>query len=166
MYWNSSFPRDINFKLDSTNLILKFRNNQNFGFNLENFNFELLIQKLRPQMILKLVTALLLERKVILIKTHFEDISIIMQSLISLMNPFNWHHTIITYLTEEMIDFVDAPVPYLIGVSAKAWDKLWNVREYPSDIVIFDLENQLRWFTPEWTDLPDLPVTLEKELII
>ena len=117
-------------------------------------------------MIIKLVTALLLERKVILIKSQIEDIAIIIQALISLMNPFQWHHTIITYLTEDMIDFVEAPVPYLIGVQAKVWDQIWNVREYPSDIIIFDLENQLRWFTPEWNDLPDLPTILEQELII
>ena len=63
-------------------------------------------------------TALLLEQKVVIIKEEIGDIALIMQALITLLKPFSWHFTIITYLTEEMVDFLEAPVPFLIGVSS------------------------------------------------
>jgi DENN domain-containing protein 3 len=122
-------------------VLLKYRNSKEFGFNLENYNFELLLQTLRPEKIIQLVTCLLLERKVVLIKQQIGDIALIMQALIALMNPFTWHFTIITYLTHDMVDFLEAPVPYLIGVSTKTWEMLGQVKEYPEDIIIFDLES-------------------------
>jgi len=59
--------------------------------------------------------------------------------LIALLSPFSWHFTIITYLTEELFEFLEAPVPYLIGVSRKTWEEIGLIKEYPCDIVIFDL---------------------------
>ena len=100
----------------------------------------------------------MLERKVVLIKEKIGDIALIMQSLISLLNPFTWHFTIITYLTEELVEFLEAPVPFLIGVSKKTWEEIGQIKEYPSDIVIFDLESQERKFTNRTsTDMVNLP---------
>lgn len=42
---------------------------------------------------------------------------------------------------------MEAPVPFLIGVSKKTWDEIGQIKEYPNDIVIFDLESQERKFT-------------------
>ena len=78
----------------------------------------------------------------VLIKNQIGDIALIMQALISLMNPFTWHFTIITYLTAEMVEFLEAPVPFLIGVSTKTWEMIGSVKEFPDDIIIFDLETQ------------------------
>ena len=47
--------------------------------------------------------------------------SLLTQACISLMSfifPFNWKHTLIPILPEEMIDVLDAPLPFLIGVEA------------------------------------------------
>ena len=65
--------------------ILRYRNIQNFGFQIENSMFELLLKKIQPKKILKLITAILLERKLILIKKDFGDLAIIMDSLLSLL---------------------------------------------------------------------------------
>jgi hypothetical protein len=39
-----------------------------------------------------------------------------------------------------MVDFLEAPVPYLIGVSSHTWEQIGQIKEYPPEIVIFDLE--------------------------
>lgn len=136
------------------------------GFNLENYNFELLLQTLQPEKIIYLVKALLLERKVVLIKRDVGDIAVIMQALIALMNPFTWHFTTITYLTADMVEFLEAPVPYLIGVSTHTWEHIARVMEYPDDIIIFDLESQeRRKFLSSANDLPPLPHPYGEELL-
>ena len=46
-----------------------------------------------------------------------KNLSIWPTGLISLLKPFDWQSTIITYLKQDMLDYLDAPVPYLIGIS-------------------------------------------------
>ena len=76
-----------------------------------------MIFELQPELLVSVFTALLLERKVVLVKDDVSDIAIIMMCLISLLKPFDWQSTIITYLKQDMLDYLDAPVPYLIGIS-------------------------------------------------
>ena len=64
----------------------QYRMTKPFGISLENYSFELLL-KLKPEKILFLINALLMERKMVLIKEDFGDIALIMQSLVSLLNP-------------------------------------------------------------------------------
>ena len=131
---------------------------------MENYRFELLLQQLKPEKIIQLFTALLLERKVVLIKKDIGDIAVIMQSLIALLNPFTWNYVIITYLTPELVDMLDCPVSFLIGVSAETWDQICTFKEFPDDIIIFDLETQERKFIPK-LDLPELPGPYGAELL-
>lgn len=131
---------------------------------MENYDFELLIRTLKPDKVVQLFTALLLERKIVLIKEEIGDIALIMQSLITLLNPFKWNFVIITYLTPDLVDYLDAPVPYLIGVSKSTWDEIGQIKEYPEDIIIFDLETQERKFIPKF-DIPELPTPFGDELL-
>ncbi len=67
--------------------LLRFRNQRGYGLQLENFAFELLVKKIPPQAMLKLVCALLLERKVVLLFQNYQQNAIIMESLLSLLVP-------------------------------------------------------------------------------
>lgn len=96
---------------------------------------------MKPERILFLITALLLERKIILIKENFGDIALIMESLVSLLNPLKWNFVFITYLTPKLVECLEAPFPYIIGVSRRVWDDWCVMREYPDDIIIFDIDN-------------------------
>jgi hypothetical protein len=136
----------------------RFRNTRNYGFSLENYSFELLLQSLKPDKIIFLLTALLLERKIVLIKSNFGDLALIMESLVSLLAPLKWNFVFITYLTPKLVDCMDAPFPYIIGVSRLVWEDhhYCVMREYPDDVIIFDVDNQerLNWIREE---LPQLP---------
>ena len=80
------------------------------------------MQTLKPDNIVMLFTALLLERKIVLIKNNVGDIAVLMQSLITLLKPFKWNFITITYLTSDLAEYLDAPLPYLIGVSTQTWE--------------------------------------------
>lgn len=54
------------------------RNLKPFGFQLENYQFELLLQKVKPEKLIQLFTVMLLERKIVLIKDDIGDIALIM----------------------------------------------------------------------------------------
>ncbi len=108
---------------------------------LENYSFELLLKTLKPEKIIYLITALLLERKIVLIKEDFGDIALIMESLVELLAPLKWNFVFITYLTPKLVDCLDAPFPYIIGVSRKVWDDHCVTREAPEDIIVFDIDH-------------------------
>ena len=83
-----------------------------------------MLNKLKPEKLIQLFTALLLERKIVLIKKEIGDIALIMQSLITLLSPFSWNFVVITYLTRELMDMLDAPFPFLIGISSDTWEHI------------------------------------------
>ena len=99
-----------------------------------------------------------------LIKDDIGDIALIMQSLITLLNPFQWCFTIITYLNRELVDMLDAPFPFMIGVSTRTWEDICTLKDYPEEIVIFDLESQERRFISK-TEIPELPKPYGEELL-
>lgn len=67
--------------------LLRYRNHRDYGFVLQNFSFELLVKKISPANILRIVCALLLERKVLLLFDNYQQNAVIMESIISLLCP-------------------------------------------------------------------------------
>ena len=57
-----------------------------------------------------------MEKKVIMIKEDISDVAIIMQTLITLMAPFKWNYSLITDLPLDMIEALESPLPFLIGI--------------------------------------------------
>jgi hypothetical protein len=41
-----------------------------------------------------------------------------MSTVVALLYPFSWQHTYITVLPSMLLDVVDAPTPYIVGVLA------------------------------------------------
>ena len=59
--------------------------------------------------ILKLIRSLLLEKKIILIQEDLSDMATIMQTLITLIQPFKWSYTLITSLPHNMVEALESP---------------------------------------------------------
>ena len=62
--------------------------------------------------------ALLLERKIIFIANDVSNLSLIIDSLLFLAQPLKTEtYTLIPVLDERYLDYLDAPIPYIIGLS-------------------------------------------------
>jgi DENN (AEX-3) domain len=124
-------------------LYFRYRNTKPYGFSLENYSFELLLQSLIPEKLIYLLTALLLERKLILIKDSFGDLALILESFVTLLSPLKWNFVFITYLSPRLVECLDAPFLYVIGVSREVWREHCVMREYYSegDVIVFDIDN-------------------------
>lgn len=112
--------------------IFKYRNHTNYGFTLQNFSFELLLKRISPNNILRIVCALLLEQKVILLFQNYQQNAVIMESLISLLTPLyslllnlsKWNFINISYMTPELTKSLDAPFPYFVGIPPNTWKQV------------------------------------------
>ena len=89
---------------------------------------------------------MLLEKKIILIEQDTSDMAVVMQTLITLIQPFKWQFTMISNLPMSLIEALEAPTPFLIGIQKNLWDQkckvqmMDNIKE--ENYVIFDLDLQ------------------------
>ena len=66
--------------------------------------------------VIELYAQLSLERKILLVSNHKTLLTQVCTALCSFIYPLSWNHTLIPILPLQMINVIDAPFPYLIGV--------------------------------------------------
>ena len=86
LYYNSKWQNEVEI-LNKGKPFATYRNYQSSGLTLPNFTFQLLLETMKPNKILELVQCLLLEKKIILVKSQYSDNAIIIESILSLMFP-------------------------------------------------------------------------------
>ena len=84
----------------------------------------MLFKRVNYQRIVQLFVALLLERKVILVSKEISELSVLIETLKDLLYPLQWKCITISFLVPKLVDYLDAPVPYIIGVSRTMWKEV------------------------------------------
>ncbi|XP_020213836.1 uncharacterized protein LOC109798048 [Cajanus cajan] len=72
--------------------------------------------------VLTLITGVLLEKQVVIVCPNLGVLSSTVLSLIPMIRPFQWQSLLLPVLPGRMIDFLDAPVPYIVGIQHKPDD--------------------------------------------
>uniref|UniRef100_A0A0A9DIU0 UDENN domain-containing protein n=1 Tax=Arundo donax TaxID=35708 RepID=A0A0A9DIU0_ARUDO len=71
-----------------------------------------------------LFAAVLLEKQIVIVCSNLGMLSASVLSIIPLIRPYQWQSLLIPVLPIDMMDFLDAPVPYIVGVQNKTTDVL------------------------------------------
>ena len=88
--------------------------------------------------ILILLELILLERKIVFVSSQLCLLRPIMEAFVSLIYPFNWHHIFIPILPARLLNYLQAPVPFLIGVSREYFDSKDSLNDlHLSDVFLF-----------------------------
>lgn len=69
-------------------------------------------------------------------------------SLISLIFPFEWNFVFIPVLPSKLKAFIDAPLPYIIGIY---FDQI----DFPADAIVFDITKN--YFVKYYDTMPKIP---------
>ena len=78
---------------------------------------ELLFEKISVSSLVCLYHSLILDKRIILIAKDINQISIIIDCLLAILYPLKTGtYSIIPIIKENYIEFLDAPVPYIVGV--------------------------------------------------
>ncbi|KAI3461001.1 hypothetical protein Pfo_017664 [Paulownia fortunei] len=72
--------------------------------------------------VLALVTGVLLEKQVVVLCPNLGVLSAVVLSLIPIIRPFEWQSLFLPILPGKMLDFLDAPVPFIVGIQRKLAD--------------------------------------------
>ncbi|GFP82982.1 denn domain-containing protein 5b [Phtheirospermum japonicum] len=72
--------------------------------------------------ILALVTSVLLEKQVAVLCPNLGVLSAVVLSIIPTIRPYEWQSLFLPILPVKMLDFLDAPVPFVVGLQHKPED--------------------------------------------
>ena len=67
--------------------------------------------------------------------TDYHRLMAVAESITALMFPFQWQHVYVPILPASLLHFLDAPVPYLMGLHSNGQDDRTNL-ELPQEVPI------------------------------
>ncbi|PKA47168.1 hypothetical protein AXF42_Ash017113 [Apostasia shenzhenica] len=104
---------------------------------------------LRLENVLTMFAGALLEKQIVIVSSNLGMLSASVLSIIPLIRPYQWQSLLIPVLPNDMLDFLDAPVPYIVGIKEKTAEvqaKLYNT------ILVDANKNQVK--SPSMPQLP------------
>ena len=124
--------------------------------------YQTLFDCLDIENILLLWYCLTTERKVLLVSSQNSVLTVCSEILCSLLYPMKWSHLYVPLLPKFLCPILDAPVPYLCGVSRDNWI---SVRKFVSDeTIVVDLDRNSVMFGQHTMELPPVPGKKYKKL--
>ncbi|ETO36146.1 hypothetical protein RFI_00920, partial [Reticulomyxa filosa] len=116
---------------------------------------QLLFELFDLDTLLHIYTAMLLEKKILLLSTQYSILTLVAEMLCSLLYPFDWPHAFIPLLPEDFLAFLKAPTVFLIGTHTSL---VLALDDLPDDMMIVDIN------TSSIKNLPEMPTLPKHEL--
>lgn len=69
--------------------------------------------------LIQLFTCVLLENQVLLKSADFQKLMAVSECITALLFPFTWQHVYVPILPASLYHFLDAPVPFIMGLHAQ-----------------------------------------------
>ncbi|OMO91760.1 hypothetical protein COLO4_18109 [Corchorus olitorius] len=96
---------------------------------------------LRLEHVLTIFAGALLEKQIVVVCSNLGVLSATVLSIIPLIRPYQWQSLLMPVLPDDMLDFLDAPVPYIVGVK----NKTSEVQSKLANVILVDAnKNQIK----------------------
>ncbi|KAK9277804.1 hypothetical protein L1049_027360 [Liquidambar formosana] len=116
-----------------------------------DISFQPLVQCLDVDNLIKLFTAVLLERRILLRSNKYSLLTLVSEAICHLIFPFRWQHVYIPLLFFSGVDYIDAPTPYMMGLHSGV-----DTSNLAMDgVVVVDLEYNRITTTEEIPPIPE-----------
>ncbi|KAL7579118.1 hypothetical protein ACA910_019148 [Epithemia clementina (nom. ined.)] len=106
---------------------------------MADFSFQPLFATLSISSILVVLGCLLQETRVVILSKHYAILTPVAEALLSLMFPLHWHGMYIPIMPYSMLDILEAPMPFLVGMNARYLQQIPPSRR-PVGVVFVDLD--------------------------
>jgi hypothetical protein len=117
--------------------------------------FKVLFECLNISNIMYTWYSLACEHKVLLVSDQLSLLAVCSEILCSLLFPMKWSHLYIPVLPRSLSPMLDAPMPYLCGISRENFQ--YAVGDIGDDAIVVDLDRNMITLGSNPVDLPPLP---------
>lgn len=107
---------------------------------IKNYSFYPLFRALSIENIVSTFESVLNERKIIILSSHLSMLNTVAEAMCTVIFPFYWQHIYIPVLPEKLLTYLQAPMPYIIGVQRDYFGSKQQNEWKPSDAVVIDLD--------------------------
>uniref|UniRef100_A0A7S2Y961 UDENN domain-containing protein n=1 Tax=Entomoneis paludosa TaxID=265537 RepID=A0A7S2Y961_9STRA len=122
--------------------IWSIRRPPNNELPLVDFSFQPLFASLSVSSVMVVLACLLEETRVALLSKHYAILTPVAEALCSLLFPFHWQGMYIPIMPYSMLDILDAPVPFLVGLHSRYLQETPPTRR-PPGVVFVDLDQDI-----------------------
>ena len=128
-----------------------------------DFPLKILFDMITVENVVKIIISILSEQKIIFLSSKKFVVSFVIQSIVSLIYPFAWHHAFVPILPKLLLDFLHSPMPFIMGIERSifhpSYRSILNVKKlffflfnflfyFIQEAVIIDLDsNNIEWPT-------------------
>ncbi|XP_020644665.2 DENN domain-containing protein 5B isoform X1 [Pogona vitticeps] len=109
--------------------------------------------------LIQVFTCVLLEMQILLYSQDYQRLMTVAEGIITLLFPFQWQHVYVPILPASLLHFLDAPVPYLMGLQSKeGTDRSKLELPQEANLCFVDIDNH---FIELPEELPQFPNRLD-----
>ncbi|XP_034636136.1 DENN domain-containing protein 5B isoform X4 [Trachemys scripta elegans] len=109
--------------------------------------------------LVQVFTCVLLEMQILLYSQDYQRLMTVAEGITTLLFPFQWQHVYVPILPASLLHFLDAPVPYLMGLQSKeGTDRSKLELPQEANLCFVDIDNH---FIELPEELPQFPNKLE-----
>ena len=147
------------------------------GFpDVDDSCFRCLFDCLSAENLIFVVSAVLLEQRILLHSEHLDTLNKCGEALIALLFPLCWQHVYVPLLPTQLLEYLSAPVPFIMGVHTSCLASQEGIESLPSSVVVHLDFNKvappMEVLLPgesgpvlRETDLPELPYELRMKIM-
>ncbi|XP_035659788.1 DENN domain-containing protein 3-like isoform X2 [Branchiostoma floridae] len=109
--------------------------------------------------ILTLVACILTEQRIVFLASDYALLTIVMESLLTYVQPFVWHNVYVPVLSNSMVDLVEAPGVFMMGCHVSHREKIIKLTEtiWVPGIVVADIQSGEVFMADSIFDNSELP---------
>lgn len=111
--------------------------------SLLNFPIKTLIDQLSVDMIIMVLHLILLEQKLLFVSDLTSDLSFVIDAFLALIYPLRWQRTIIPILSDDLLQYVQSFMPFIMGINEKQLKNALNLIEEEQVFIIYIKKNQI-----------------------
>uniref|UniRef100_A0A4W5NQV6 DENN/MADD domain containing 5B n=1 Tax=Hucho hucho TaxID=62062 RepID=A0A4W5NQV6_9TELE len=113
--------------------------------------------------LVQLFNCTLLEMQILLYSQDYQRLMTVAEGITTLLFPFQWQHVYVPILPASLLHFLDAPVPYLMGLQSKeGTDRSKLELPQEANLCFVDIDNHCIELPEDFPQFPNKPELIQE----
>ncbi|XP_061169944.1 DENN domain-containing protein 3-like isoform X3 [Saccostrea echinata] len=114
-----------------------------------------------PEEILRIISSILVEHRIVFIASNYALLTVVMESFLNFILPFEWKYTYVPILSSKSIELLDAPGTFMMGCHSKYKEQVNQV----GGLVVVDIDEGSLSINPELAEDSRSSISVDSDSI-